>query len=113
MINKKKIENLSVKVLTDITEALDKTNDAVLGLTLANIAAEIAIIYVEVNKSPWVSVKDELPPCDVDVLVSNDNEPNKIWFSHRIEDPSAETDENGFLNCFPITHWCKIEKLKK
>lgn len=49
MINKEKIEDLSVKVLTDITEALDKT-DAVLKLTLANIAAEIAIICVEVNK---------------------------------------------------------------
>lgn len=112
-MDKKKIEKLSVSVLTDITEAISKTDDAVLGLTLANIAAKIAIIYVEVNKSPWVSVKDELPPCDIDVLVSNDNEPKKIWFTHRIEDPSAKTDENGFLNCFPITHWCKIEKLKK
>ena len=112
-MDKKKIEKLSVGVLTDITEAISKIDDAVLGLTLANIAAKIAIISVEVNKSPWVSVKDELPPCDIDVLVSNDNEPNKIWFTHRIEDPSAKTDENGFLNCFPITHWCKIEKLKK
>lgn len=111
MMDKKKIEKLSVSVITEITEALDKTNDAVLKLTLANIAAKIAIICVEVNKSPWVSVKDELPPCDVDVLVSNDNEPNKIWFSHRIENHSAKTDENGFLNCFPITHWRKIDKL--
>lgn len=110
-MDKKKIEELLVKVHADITEAVDKTNDAVLKLTLANIAVKIAIIYVEVNKSPWVSVKDELPPYDVDVLVSNDNEPNKIWFSHRIEDPSAKTDENDFLNCFPITHWRKIDKL--
>lgn len=50
MINKKKIEDLSVKVLSDITEAMDKTDDGVLKLTLANIAAEIAIICVEVNK---------------------------------------------------------------
>lgn len=50
MINKKKIEDLSVKVLADITEALDKTDDGALKLTLANIAAEIAIICVEVNK---------------------------------------------------------------
>lgn len=112
-MDKKKIEKLSVSVLTDITEAISKTDDAVLGITLANIAAKIAIISVEVNKSPWVSVKDELPPYDIDVLVSNDNEHNKIWFTHRIKDPSAKTDENGFLNCFPITHWCKIEKLKK
>lgn len=100
-MDKKKVKEFSVKVLADITEAVDKTNDAVLKLTLANIAVKIAIIYVEVDKSPWVSVKDELPPCDVDVLVSNENEPDKIWFSHRIENPSAKTDENGFLNCFP------------
>lgn len=110
-MDKKKVKEFSVKVLADITEAVDKTNDAVLKLTLANIAVKIAIIYVEVDKSPWVSVKDELPPCDVDVLVSNENEPNKIWFSHRIENPSAKTDENGFLNCFHITHWRKIDKL--
>ena len=111
IMDKKKVKEFSVKVLADITEAVDKTNDAVLKLTLANIAVKIAIIYVEVDKSPSVSVKDELPPCDVDVLVSNENEPDKIWFSHRIENPSAKTDENGFLNCFPITHWRKIDKL--
>lgn len=111
IMDKKKVKEFSVKVLADITEAVDKTNDAVLKLTLANIAVKIAIIYVEVDKSPWVSVKDELPPYDVDVLVSNENEPEKIWFSHRIENPSAKTDENGFLNCFPITHWRKIDKL--
>lgn len=110
-MDKKKVKEFSVKVLADITEAVYKTNDAVLKLTLTNIAVKIAIIYVEVDKSPWVSVKDELPPCDVDVLVSNENEPDKIWFSHRIENPSAKTDENGFLNCFPITHWRKIDKL--
>lgn len=49
-MNKEKIEKLSSKVLADITETIDKTDDAVLKLTLANIAAEIAIICVEVNK---------------------------------------------------------------
>lgn len=29
MMDKKKIEKLSVSVITDITEAVDKTNDAV------------------------------------------------------------------------------------
>ena len=110
-MDKKKVEELTANVLTDITEAIGKTDDAFLGLTLANIAVKITAILVEINKSPWVSVKDELPPYDVDVLVSNENEPNKIWFSHRIEDPSAKTEENGFLNCFRITHWRKIDKL--
>lgn len=46
----KKIEKLSVSVITDITEAVDKTDDAFLKLTLANIAAKIGLIYVEINK---------------------------------------------------------------
>ena len=51
-MDKKKIEKLSVSVITDITEAVDKTDDALLKLTLANIAAKIAVIYVEINKEP-------------------------------------------------------------
>lgn len=50
MIDKKKIEKLSVSVIADITEAVDKTDDAFLKLTLANIAAKIGLIYVEINK---------------------------------------------------------------
>ena len=52
MMDKKKIEKLSASVITDITEAVDKTDDAFLKLTLANIAARIAVIYVEINKEP-------------------------------------------------------------
>ena len=51
-MNKKKIEKLSVSVITDIAEAVDKTDDAFLKLTLANIEAKIAVIYVEINKEP-------------------------------------------------------------
>ena len=51
-MDKKKIEKLSASVITDITEAVDKTEDASLKLTLANIAAKIAVIYVEINKEP-------------------------------------------------------------
>lgn len=49
-MDKKKIEKLSVSVITDITEAVDKADDAFLKQTLANIAAKIAVIYVEINK---------------------------------------------------------------
>lgn len=51
-MDKKKIEKLSVSVITDITKDVDKADDAVLKLTLANIAAKIALIYVEINKEP-------------------------------------------------------------
>ena len=37
-MDKKKIEKLSVSVLTDITEAISKADDAFFQLTLANIA---------------------------------------------------------------------------
>ena len=50
-MDKKKLEKLSVSAITDITEAVDKTDDASLKLTLANIAAKIALIYVEINKA--------------------------------------------------------------
>lgn len=53
MINKEKIENLSVKVLTDITEAIDKTDDAVLKLTLANLIRED--VYAE-----WAKIQKTL-----------------------------------------------------
>lgn len=51
MMDKKKVNQLSVDVIADITEAISKTNDAILGLTLANIASKIAMIYVEINKA--------------------------------------------------------------
>lgn len=49
-MDKKEIEKLSVSVITDITEAIDKTDDAFLKITLAKIAAKIAVIYVKINK---------------------------------------------------------------
>lgn len=52
MMDKKKVEKLSVEVLTDITEAMSKIDDAILKLTLANIAVKITTIYVEINKEP-------------------------------------------------------------
>lgn len=69
----------------------------------------------ELSKSDWVSVADELPPYEEDVLVCNKNEPDEIWFSHRTKESWVETDKNGFtkpLNCFPITHFRKIDKLE-
>ena len=51
-MDKKKIEKLSVSVIADITEAMNKADDALLKLTLANIAAKIGVIYVEINKEP-------------------------------------------------------------
>lgn len=51
MMDKKKVEELSVNVLAEITEVIDKTDDVCLGLTLANIAVKITAICVEINKT--------------------------------------------------------------
>ena len=50
MMDKKKVEGLVNNVIAEITEAIDKTDHALLKLTLANIAVKIATIYVEINK---------------------------------------------------------------
>lgn len=51
MMDKKKVEDLSVNAIADIQEVISKTDDANLGLALANIASKIALIYVEINKA--------------------------------------------------------------
>lgn len=45
-MNKKKVKELSLDVLTNIKEAISRTDDVLLSLTLANIASKIALIGV-------------------------------------------------------------------
>lgn len=49
-MNKKKVKELSLDVLTNIKEAISGTDDFLLSLTLANIASKIALIGVEVEE---------------------------------------------------------------
>jgi hypothetical protein len=100
-MNKKKVKELSLDVLTNIKEAISRTDDVLLSLTLANIASKIALIGVEVNKSDWVSVKDELPPLDKEVIVLTTI--GRISFGHIVNKRIAK-DYNGW-NIPDVEYW--------
>lgn len=120
-MDKKKVKELSLDVLTNIKEAISRTDDALLGLTLANIASKIALIGVEVNKPDWVSVDKGLPPYGENVLAMSKDGYVNVSYRRKIprDKISPEVmDGNGFilnfnLRCSSITHWCKIEKLEE
>jgi len=71
----------------------------------------------------WVSVEDELPPFEEDVIVHYDNGRSMYgeifkhgeMFSHRTEDTYAVKDKYNFcIYCDEkITHWMPIPKLNK
>ena len=68
----------------------------------------------ELQKSDWVSVEDELPPYEEDVLVCNEKEPSDMWFGHRTSDRRVIVDEHEFAKGYgTITHWRKIDKLEE
>lgn len=100
-MNKKKVKELSLDVLTNIKEAISRTDDVLLSLTLANIASKIALIGVEVNKSDWVSVEDGLPPVDKEVVVLTIA--GRISFGH-IVDKKIAKDYNGW-NIPDVEYW--------
>lgn len=112
-MNKKKIKELALDTLTSIKEVISSTNDTLLSLTLANIASKIALIGVELDKSDWISVRDELLPYDQNVEVRNIAYPNLVWTASRHQ---TVKDNYGFV--IPlwrkgITHWKPIEKLEE
>lgn len=114
-MDKKKIKELSLDTLTSIKEAMSSTDDALLGLTLANIASKIALIGVEVNKPDWVSVEKGLPEYGEEVWVRSKKFPKLVYTSYRIKDVNGLNgfDKNDFPLEFAVTHWRKIEKLEE
>lgn len=116
-MNKKKVKELSLDVLTNIKEAISRTDDVLLSLTLANIASKIALIGVEVNKSDWVSVEDKLPPYGEEVFVTSKMAPDNVFKNRRVECTTVPKDGNDFIILWEgrmarITHWKPIEKLE-
>lgn len=75
-------------------------------------------LLAELSKSDWVSVKEELPPFDEEVLVRDMNaksEPwSKPWICYRSKDEAYKniTDKHKFVTTRfdSITHWKYIEK---
>lgn len=117
-MDKKKVKELSLDVLTNIKEAISRTDDVLLSLTLANIASKIALIGVEVNKSDWVSVEDGLPPYGEEVFVTSKIAPDNVFQNRRVECTTVPKDSNDFIILWEgrmvrITHWKPIEKLEE
>ena len=76
--------------------------------------AFLRCVLTELRKSDWVSVEEELPPYDEEVLVCNENEPSDMWFGHRTSDRRVVVDEHEFAKGYgTITHWRKIDKLEE
>lgn len=72
----------------------------------------------ELQKSDWVSVEDELPPCEEEVFVTSKMSPNNVCKDRRVECTTITKDSNDFIitwevRMFPITHWKPIEKLEE
>lgn len=92
---------------TNGKEDVDEAN-----LTIA--LAAISKIESELSKSDWVSVKDGTPKLDELVVACNENRPDNWWETFRDSEMSDEwKDENGFPIEEKVTHWKRIEKLKK
>lgn len=112
-MDKKKVEELIENTLRliSVTDGFSEDDDE----NLEDIELNLEDIKAELSKSDWMSVEDGLPNWEEDVEVCNENEPGEIWFSHRSNESWVETDAHGFtrpINCFPITHWRKTEKLQ-
>ena len=112
-MDKKKGKELIQEVISNNVDSLEFGNDKHNApLRKANSLLHDALI--ELGKSDWVSVEEELPPYEEDVLVCNENEPSDIWFGHRTSDRRVVVDEHEFAKGYgTITHWRKIDKLEE
>jgi hypothetical protein len=112
-MDKKKVKELIQEVISNNVDSLEFGNDKHNApLRKANSLLHDALI--ELGKSDWVSVEEELPPYEEDVLVCNENEPSDIWFGHRTSDRRVVVDEHEFAKGYgTITHWRKIDKLEE
>ena len=73
----------------------------------------------ELKKSDWVSVEDELPPCEEEVLVRDINAKgawSKPWICYRSKNECYRhiTDKHKFVTTRlgEITHWRPIKELE-
>lgn len=72
----------------------------------------------ELQKSDWVSVKDELPPYEEEVWVTSKMSPDYVYKDRRVECTTVPKDSNGFIILWKgrmahITHWRPIDKLEE
>lgn len=70
----------------------------------------------EKRYNEWISVKDELPEYEEEVLVCNEGDPSHHWFTWRSSDPNVRTDGCDFVDFFcpeEVTHWMRIKQLNE
>lgn len=63
----------------------------------------------------WISVKDELPEYEEEVIVCNEKEPSFKWFTWRSSAPNMRVNGCDFVDFFrdDITHWMRIQQLNE
>ena len=116
-MNKKKVKELIQEVISSNIDSLefgsDKHNAP---LRKANSLLHDALI--ELGKSDWVSVEDELPPYDKVVWVTSKMSPDNVFKNRRVECTTVPKDDNDFIISWEgrmarITHWKPIDKLEE
>ena len=114
-MDKKKVKELIQEVICNNIDSLefgsDKHNAP---LRKANGLLHDALI--ELGKSDWVSVEDELPPYDKVVWVTSKMSPDNVFKNRRVESTTVPKDGNDFIILWEgrmalITHWKTIDKL--
>ena len=120
-MDKKKVKELIQEVIRNNVDSLEYGNDKHNApLRKANSLLHDALI--ELGKSDWISVNDEIPEYGDEVLVTSKKFPKAVWMSYRQKTVAGDEetfryfDNNGFAthrcNCV-ITHWKPIEKLEE
>lgn len=110
MDKKKVIELIEDTILmVDTIEGFDDGDTE----QLLNVRRKLNDALEELSKPDWISVEDELPPYNEEVLVCSKKCPNVTWVDSR--DPNmlilnGFRQERLFRNT--ITHWRKIDKLE-
>lgn len=108
-MDKKKVKELIQEVIKNNVDSLEFGNDKHNApLRKANTLLHDALI--ELEKSEWVSVEDDLPRFNEDVFVCNKTYPNRILNSTRLEGICGE-NHNFIIQRMYVTHWSRIEKL--
>lgn len=111
-MNKKKVKELIQEVISSNIDSLefgsDKHNAP---LRKANSLLHDALI--ELGKSDWVSVEDELPPYNENVEVCSKVKPTEVWIDSR--DKYIDVGNSFRYNKLYgniITHWKPIDKFE-
>lgn len=75
---------------------------------------EYADYWAKVEDKDWISVKDELPDCEIPVVIKSNCK--TMVFGHRTKNYAVVTDENDFAVFEPnerVAYWAKLPEVPK